>query len=78
MADGLRVIQNLQGILSVRRWPVWKRPNGLRIGQRRVPLSVIGIIYESRPNVTAGCSRIMPQSRKCSHTPWRFRGNSIQ
>lgn len=29
------------------------RPNGLRIGQRRVPLGVIGIIYEARPNVTA-------------------------
>ena len=31
---------------------MWKRPNGLRIGQRRVPLGVIGIIYEARPNVT--------------------------
>ncbi len=30
-----------------------KRPNGLLIGQQRVPLGVIGIIYESRPNVTA-------------------------
>ncbi len=30
-----------------------ERPNGLRIGQKRVPLGVIGIIYESRPNVTA-------------------------
>ncbi|WP_310605437.1 glutamate-5-semialdehyde dehydrogenase [Anaerosporobacter sp.] len=29
------------------------RPNGLQIGQKRVPLGVIGIIYESRPNVTA-------------------------
>ena len=31
----------------------WIRPNGLRIQRRRVPLGVIGIIYESRPNVTA-------------------------
>ena len=30
----------------------WKRPNGLLIRQVRVPLGVIGIIYESRPNVT--------------------------
>ena len=30
-----------------------KRPNGLLIGQKRVPLGVIGIIYEARPNVTA-------------------------
>ena len=32
---------------------MWQRPNGLRIGKRRVPLGVIGIIYEARPNVTA-------------------------
>src|SRR6516162_3952290 len=31
----------------------WDRPNGMRIEQVRVPLGVIGIIYESRPNVTA-------------------------
>ena len=30
-----------------------KRPNGLMIGQKRVPLGVVGIIYEARPNVTA-------------------------
>ena len=33
----------------------WTRPNGLRIRKVRVPLGVIGIIYESRPNVTADC-----------------------
>jgi glutamate-5-semialdehyde dehydrogenase len=32
---------------------MWKRPNGLVIGKKRVPLGVIGIIYEARPNVTA-------------------------
>lgn len=31
---------------------MWTRPNGLKIGQKRVPIGVIGIIYESRPNVT--------------------------
>lgn len=31
---------------------MWRRPNGLQIGQVRVPLGVVGIIYESRPNVT--------------------------
>lgn len=31
---------------------MWERPNGLRIGRKRVPIGVIGIIYESRPNVT--------------------------
>lgn len=31
----------------------WLRPNGLRVGKRRIPLGVIGIIYEARPNVTS-------------------------
>lgn len=31
---------------------MWKRPNGLQIGQIRVPLGVVGMIYEARPNVT--------------------------
>lgn len=52
MATGLRQIADLQDpigeILSMK-----ERPNGLRIGVRRVPLGVVGIIYESRPNVTA-------------------------
>ncbi|MGB7293505.1 MAG: glutamate-5-semialdehyde dehydrogenase [Thermodesulfobacteriota bacterium] len=32
---------------------MWKRPNGLVVGKMRIPIGVIGIIYESRPNVTA-------------------------
>ena len=32
---------------------MWTRPNGLQIGQKRVPMGVIGIIYEARPNVTS-------------------------
>lgn len=52
MADGLRQIAGLDDpvgeVLSMKT-----RPNGLRIGQKRVPLGVVGIIYESRPNVTA-------------------------
>ena len=52
MAEGLRQIVALEDpvgeVLSMKT-----RPNGLVIGQKRVPLGVIGIIYESRPNVTA-------------------------
>ena len=52
MADGLKQIANLQDpvgeVISM-----WQRPNGLQIGQKRVPIGVIGIIYESRPNVTS-------------------------
>ena len=51
MAEGLKEIAMLEDpvgeILSMK-----KRPNGLSVGQKRVPFGVIGIIYESRPNVT--------------------------
>lgn len=52
MADGLKQIAELEDpvgeVLGMK-----KRPNGLMIGQKRVPLGVIGIIYEARPNVTS-------------------------
>ena len=52
MADGLLQVAALEDpvgeVLSVKL-----RPNGLQIGQKRVPLGVIGMIYEARPNVTA-------------------------
>lgn len=52
MAEGLRQIASLDDpvgeVISMK-----PRPNGLLIGQKRVPLGVVGIIYESRPNVTA-------------------------
>ena len=52
MAEGLREIAALDDpigeVLGMKT-----RPNGLRIGKKRVPLGVVGIIYESRPNVTA-------------------------
>jgi glutamate-5-semialdehyde dehydrogenase len=37
----------------------WNRPNGLRIRKVRVPLGVVGIIYESRPNVTVDCASLV-------------------
>lgn len=52
MAQGLRVIKSLPDPVG-QVISQWRRPNGLEIGQQRVPLGVVGIIYESRPNVTA-------------------------
>ena len=37
----------------------WTRPNGLRIRKVRVPLGVVGVIYESRPNVTVDCAALV-------------------
>jgi glutamate-5-semialdehyde dehydrogenase len=52
MANGLRLVAGLPDPVGevVRGWV---RPNGLRIEQRRVPLGVVAIIYENRPNVTS-------------------------
>lgn len=52
MAEGLRQIAALEDPVGEVLY-MKTRPNGLRIGQKRVPLGVVGIIYESRPNVTA-------------------------
>ena len=41
---------------------MWKRPNGLLVGRMRIPLGVIGIIYESRPNVTADAAALCLKS----------------
>lgn len=58
--DGERIEGIVEGLKAVRNLPdpvgriiaKWTRPNGLKIVKRRVPLGVIGIIYEARPNVT--------------------------
>ncbi|MCH5188472.1 MAG: glutamate-5-semialdehyde dehydrogenase [Oscillospiraceae bacterium] len=61
MADGLRQVALLPdpvgGFDSVTT-----RPNGLLIGKKRVPLGVIGIIYEARPNVTADAAALCLKS----------------
>ncbi len=51
MAEGIAKIMKLDDPIGEVLW-MKKRPNGLEIGQRVVPLGVIGIIYEARPNVT--------------------------
>src|SRR3546814_13069374 len=43
----------------------WERPNGLQIARVSVPLGVIGIIYESRPNVTADAGAPLPNAGTC-------------
>src|SRR6266566_2051696 len=61
MADGIREVAALEDpagkvILE------WTRPNGLHISKVRVPLGVIGIIYESRPNVTSDAALLIPKT----------------
>lgn len=52
MANGLRQVAALEDAVG-EVLGMWTRPNGLQIGKKRVPMGVIGIIYEARPNVTS-------------------------
>lgn len=61
IADSLRDIAALPDPVN-RVESEWTRPNGLRIQRVRVPLGVIGIIYESRPNVTADAAGLCIKS----------------
>ncbi len=61
MADGLMQIINLQDPVG-EVIGMWNRPNGLQIGQKRVPIGVIGIIYEARPNVTCDAAGLCLKS----------------
>lgn len=57
MADGIRQVATLPDpVGEVEK--MWKNTDGLMIGQQRVPLGVIGIIYESRPNVTTDAASL--------------------
>lgn len=70
MLDAKRVAGMVQGVRDIIELPdpigtviaEWTRPNGMRIQRVRVPLGVIGIIYESRPNVTADAGALCLKS----------------
>ena len=66
-----KVIQSMvQGLKEVVQLPdpvgavtsMWRRPNGLLVGRQRIPLGVIGFIYESRPNVTVDAAALCLKS----------------
>lgn len=68
--DGKRIKEMIEGINVVKSLPdpigevlaEWERPNGLKIKKVRVPLGVIGIIYEARPNVTVDSAALCLKS----------------
>jgi len=61
MADGLREVASLPDPVG-EITGMWLRPNGIQVGRQRIPLGVIGIIYESRPNVTADAAGLCLKS----------------
>jgi len=61
MAKGLRDVAALPDpVREVVK--MWRRPNGLQVGRMRIPLGVIGMIYEARPNVTADAASLCLKS----------------
>jgi glutamate-5-semialdehyde dehydrogenase len=61
MANGLRDVAALPDpVHEVVK--MWRRPNGLQVGRMRIPLGVIGMIYEARPNVTADAAALCLKS----------------
>ena len=70
LLDDKRIKGMAQGLKEVAALPdpvgevvkMWKRPNGLQIGKLRVPLGVVAVIYESRPNVTADTAALCVKS----------------
>ena len=73
MLNRKRIAEMAQGLREVARLPdpvgqiisKWSRPNGLKIAKVRVPIGVIAIIYEARPNVTADCAGLCIKSGNC-------------
>jgi glutamate-5-semialdehyde dehydrogenase len=61
MAEGLREVAKLPDPVG-EVTGMWRRPNDLQIGRMRIPLGVIGIVYESRPNVTADAAGLCLKS----------------
>jgi glutamate-5-semialdehyde dehydrogenase len=68
--DSRRVQAMAKGVREVAALPdpvreiirMWRRPNGLQVGRMRIPLGVIGMIYEARPNVTADAAALCLKS----------------
>lgn len=61
MAEGLREVAALPDPVG-EVTGMWRRPNGIQVGRVRIPLGVIGIVYESRPNVTADAAALCLKS----------------
>lgn len=65
IASGLEAVADLPDPVGM-KMAEWTQPNGLRFERRRVPLGVIGVIYESRPNVTADAGGLCLKSGNAS------------
>ena len=65
MADAIRLLIELKDPIG-EQLELIEKDNGLRIEKKRVPIGVIGMIYEARPNVTIDAATLSIKNRKCS------------
>lgn len=64
MADGLRQVAGLEDPIG-EYLSMTKRPNGMMVGKKRVPIGVVGMIYEARPNVTSDAFGLCFKTGNC-------------
>ena len=76
MADGMRQVAKLPDPVGEILAEV-KRPNGLVIRKTAVPMGVVAIIYESRPNVTSDAAVLAPQKRQCLRPARRGKRHTV-
>ena len=69
MAEGIEVIVSLDDPVGQLR-DITERPNGIKIRKMRVPLGVVCMIYEARPNVTADAGALCFKSGKWGYFTW--------
>jgi glutamate-5-semialdehyde dehydrogenase len=69
MAEGVRQVATLADPVGEISGLAW-RPSGIQVGRMRVPLGVIGIIYESRPNVTADAAALCLKAGNACISTW--------
>lgn len=77
MLQGLKDVANLPDPIG-EITDMTYRPSGIQLGKMRVPLGVVGMIYESRPNVTIEGGEPCPKIRQCHYLAWWFRSVLFQ
>ncbi|MGY4328392.1 gamma-glutamyl phosphate reductase [Bradyrhizobium sp. LB7.2] len=76
MAEGIGIVRGIADPVGIVT-ESWQRPNGMTIERVRVPLGVVGVIFESRPNVAADARRAVPEVRQCRDPARRLRQFSL-
>ena len=71
MSDAIKLLVELKDPVGETIESITKE-NGLSINKKRVPIGVIGMIYEARPNVTVDAATLIIKNRKCGYIKRKF------